>query len=82
VSGSGDDEILTLASGEYWEYPTWYYGTKNACIFMDKYQSGSGTINVYYRTASDKATCEGLGWTAYSDEFASLGWVGIRVEGV
>ena len=81
VSGSGDDEILTLDPGEYWEYPTWYYGIGNARIFKDKYQTGSGTIVVKYRTEATKAATEVLGWTVYSGEFNSLGWVGIKVEG-
>jgi len=82
VNGTGDDEALTLDPGENWEYPTWYYGVaSNARITKDKYQSGSGTITVYYRTGITKEATELLGWTAYSGDFASLGWVGIRVEG-
>ena len=81
VSGSGDDEILTLGVGEYWEYDTWYFGGGQARIDMDKYQTGSGTIIVKYRTGVTKEATELLGWTAYSGSFTSNGWVGIRVEG-
>jgi len=49
---------------------------------MDKYLTGSGTINVFYRTGATKVATEALGWTPYSGSFVSLGWVGIRVEGV
>jgi len=83
VNSTGDSETLTVNPGEYWEYPTWYYGTgSNARITKDKYLTGSGTINVYYRTGATKGATELLGWTAYSGDFVSLGWVGIRVEGV
>lgn len=82
VSGTGDNEIVTLEPGEYWEYPTWYYGiSTNATITKDKYQTGSGTIIVRYRTGPTKVATEALGWSLYSGEFNSLGWVGMRVEG-
>jgi len=81
VEGSGDDERVLLGPGEYWEYPTWYLGTGQARITKDKYQSGSGTVIVYYRTGTSEANCEAQGWTLYSGDFTSEGWVGIRVEG-
>ena len=81
VEGTGDDERLILGTGEYWEYPTWYLGVGMARITKNKYKSGSGTIIVYYRTAGNKIATELLGWTEYTGDFESAGWVGIRVEG-
>ena len=79
-SGSGDDEVLQGECGGVSISQRWYLGAFEATIFVDKYQTGSGTPVVYYKTATTGAGLSAASWTLYNGvSFTSLGWVKLKV---
>jgi len=82
VSGSGDDEIVTIEVGQEMVSETWQLGIFEAVIDYDYYQSGSGPVpTIEYKTADTEVNCEAVGsFTTYDGtSFTCLGWVIIRV---
>jgi len=80
VAGSGDAEYMGLNPANEAVSPTWFTGTMKATIEIDHYGSGSGPAEtLHYKTGVTKEACEAAGWTAYSGQFNSTGWVKIRI---
>lgn len=81
-SGSGDDEILTIALGENWEYETRYVGAGEMVIAIDKYQTGSGPIpTIEYKTGATRVACEADSWNVYNGtSFTCTGWAKVRMS--
>jgi hypothetical protein len=81
ATGSGDAEKLRFKSGEYRETEDIdTSGTPVVIIQKDKYQSGSGTITVKYKTAATQGGLTSESWSTYTVPFESSGWVKVRVE--
>ena len=64
------------------ESTPWYLGAGNAVIRIDKYNTGSGTVLVEYRTGATQAACLAASYATYVGSFVSLGWVQIRITNV
>jgi hypothetical protein len=60
----------------------WYLGSGEAVIRIDKYNTGSGSYTLEYRTAATAAACLVAAWDLYGTSFTSLGWVQIRITNV
>ena len=80
ASGSGDSEIITLDESEYLESETWNTGVVTIGINANKYNSGTGTPTIKYKTGDTESNCEADSWHNYSGSFSSDGWVKVRVE--
>jgi hypothetical protein len=81
ITGSGDAEKVRLKTGQNLESEDIdTSGTPVVRILKDKYQSGSGSVTVKYKTAATQGGLSGEGWTTYTVPFASSGWVKVRVE--
>ena len=80
VSGSGDSEIITFTSGQEKISPVWNLGTGYFMITVDKYNTGSGTILVQYKTGATSGDCGSDTWRDYSDFLISLGYVQIKLN--
>lgn len=79
VSGTGNDEYLTIDDGKYWLFPAVQTGTVEIKIGYDKYQAGSGNGSIQYRTGANKGACETTPWNNYTAHFTSLEWIQVRV---
>jgi hypothetical protein len=80
ASGSGDAEILTLASGEYMESPTYNIGSGTVRLRSNVYATGSGTPTVQYKQGDSEANCNADTWHDYSVPFTCAGWVKVKVS--
>lgn len=78
VTGTGNSENLTINNVEYWILPAVQTGAVEIKIVYDKYQAGSGSGLIQYRTGATRGACETVGWNAYAGHFTSLGWIQAR----
>ena len=77
--GSGDSEQLRFYNNQYKQLVNpWWYGTGQATIQLNKYQTGDN-VSIYYKTAGNLSAIEALGWTPYSGKFTSQGYVDVRL---
>jgi len=80
VSGSADDEIVSMSSGQTWISPAVNTGSQQVTITYDQYQTGEGVAGtIEYRTGANKTACLGAGWLDYTVPFSSSGWVQVRL---
>jgi len=80
ISGSGDDEIVQLISGQYMESETWFVGTGTVNILEDKYKVGEGIPIIEYKTGTTKVNCESDTWHPYIRQFQGQGWVKVKIS--
>jgi hypothetical protein len=81
ITGSNDNETLTLSTGQNEESEIINIGTGQIDIIIDEYQSGSGDSPVIkYKNGNSEANCNADSWNTYSAPFNSLGYIKIRVE--
>lgn len=82
ITGSGDAEQIELQTGEYMESVDWNLGSclfNSARLRQNVYQAGDD-VTLKYKTAATQGALAGVGWSAYTGPFQSLGWVKIRIE--
>jgi len=80
ISGSADDEIITLDYTEYMESEVVNIGTQLVKITLNKYGAGSGpAATVEYKDGNSMANCESDSWNSYTVPFVSTGYVKIKV---
>jgi len=81
ISGSGDNEIISIWPGEYSESEIVNIGVGEVTISLNQYQSGVGeAVTVKYKDGDSEANCEADTWNIYSAPFTSEGFVKVRVE--
>ena len=81
ASGSGNNEIITLDSGENMESEVINIGDNKVEILIDEYQTGSGPAPVIkYKDGNSVSNCNADSWNIYSVPFDSTGFVKIRIE--
>ena len=78
VSGTGNNEYLTIGAVKYWLFPAVQTGTVEIEITYDKYQAGSGSGSIQYRTGANKGACETAAWNDYTSHFTSLEWIQVK----
>jgi hypothetical protein len=82
IAGAGDDETLSLTSGQQSVSDPWALGAGEARINVNDYKVGDTPTTIEYKTGDSQATCEADAWNVYDGtSFTSLGWVQIRLTG-
>ena len=77
ILGSGDTEKLAFQDGEHKQLVNpHYYGSGEATIKLNKYQTGDN-VSIYYKTAGTIGAIEAAGWSSYSGKFTSQGFVDV-----
>jgi len=80
ITGSADDEIITLDYTESMESEVVNIGANTVKITLDKYGAGSGpAATVEYKDGDSEANCEADTWNSYTVPFVSTGYVKIKV---
>ena len=79
ISGSGDSEVAELDPGEYMESEVVNTGVVDVALFQNLYAAGDN-VTLKYRHGATQEDCEAAGWSAYSGQFTSLGYVQVRIE--
>jgi hypothetical protein len=81
ISGSGNEEIMTLDPGENMEGEIVEIGAIEVQILINKYRTGSGPApTVKYKDGNTYEDCDADIWNLYSSSFTSQGFVKVRVE--
>jgi len=77
ISGSGDSEKVQFYVGQYKRLiAPHYYGTGQAVVKLNKYQTGDN-VSIYYKTAGSPGAIGAAEWSDYSGEFTSQGFVDV-----
>lgn len=79
VVGSGDSERIEFASGQYMVSEVVETGTLNVILDINKYGLGN-EVTLKYRHGATQSACEAASWNNYTGQFASLGYVQVRLE--
>ena len=79
ISGSGDAEVATIASGEYINSAVVRTEERLISLRINVYDAGDDAI-IKYRTGNTPASCEAASWSTYSAPFMSSGYVQVRLE--
>jgi hypothetical protein len=81
ISGLGDNEQITLESGQYMESEMTNLGTVNLEILDGKYDAteGEGLI-LSYKDGNSAENCDLDTWHPYSEVFVGFGYNRIRIE--
>jgi hypothetical protein len=79
ITGSGDSEKVCLDPGEYMVSEVFQTGANIIVILQNEYSQGDYAV-LKYRHGTTQSACEAASWNLYSGQFASLGYVQIRLE--
>jgi hypothetical protein len=78
ISGSGDAEKVTLASGEVETSNVVHTGARSVLVKQNFYVAGD-TVLLEYRDGATEAACLAASWNTYSAPFTSAGFVQVRL---
>jgi hypothetical protein len=80
IVGSGNDEKIRLAEGQYMEMDEpWNLTSMRAIVSLNKYGSGDAAT-IKYKDGDSAANCEADDWNLYTVPFVSSGWIMVRLE--